>query len=214
MRAISSAASISIHAAVAAALLLGTTKSARTSGIVVSPPIPPLVFVESTDGRAESGPGVGAPVPDVPPIDLGSLPLPGDALQSKALIRPLFPTDWAPRRGAGAGEGMPLEGPGLASVGTTGPEILSGPLPVYPELLRQAGLEGRVMLEARLDSTGRVQRASISVVSATHQAFVEPARQALLATLFRPARINGRAVPILVRVPFAFSIRGGTGRAR
>ena len=100
------------------------------------------------------------------------------------------------------------------TLGDAAPEVLSGPIPVYPELLRQAGVEGQVVLEARVDSTGRVQRASISVVSATHQGFVEPARQALRATLFRPAHVNGRAVPILVRVPFAFSIRGGTGRAR
>jgi len=71
-----------------------------------------------------------------------------------------------------------------------------------------------VVLEARVDSTGRVQKGSVSVVFATHPGFVEPARAALLATLFRPARVNGRAVAMLVRLPFAFSIRGGTGRAR
>ena len=210
MRAISSAASVSIHAAVAAAFLLGTTKSARTIE-VVSAPIPPLVLPEPTDGRAQSGPGVGAAVPDVPQIDdLGSLPLPGDALLREGLIRPLVPSDWAPTTGAGSGR---PDGWGV-SFGDAMPEVLSGPIPAYPELLRQAGVEGQVVLEARVDSTGRVQRASISVVSATHQGFVEPARQALLATLFRPAYVNGKAVPILVRVPFAFSIRGGTGRAR
>jgi protein TonB len=94
------------------------------------------------------------------------------------------------------------------------PEILAGPLPVYPDLLRQAGIQGQVLLEALIDSTGRVLVASISVVSATNPGFVDPARQALIATLFRPARVNGRAVSMLVRVPFAFSIRGGTGRAR
>lgn len=210
MRAISSAASISIHAAVAAAFLLGPTKSARPSPIVASSPLP-LVFPEPTNGRAGSGSGVHATVPDIPPLELSSLPLPGDALQREAIMRSFLPTDWAPR--AGPGEGMPLDGSGPAMVGTTGPEVLSGPLPVYPELFRQAGIEGRVILEARVDSTGRVRRASISVVSATHPGFVEPARQALIATLFRPARVNGRAVSTLVRVPFAFSIRGGPERA-
>jgi TonB family protein len=125
---------------------------------------------------------------------------------------PFFPTDWVSRRWGG--EGVPLDGSSWAAWETAAPEVLSGPLPVYPELFRQAGIEGRVILEARVDSTGRVQRASISVISATHPGFVEPARQALIATLFRPARVNGRAVLMLVRVPFAFSIRGGTGRAR
>ena len=80
-------------------------------------------------------------------------------------------------------------------------EVLTGPLPVYPELLRQAGVQGRVVLEAVVDTTGRVLSPSSSVVSATNAGFVAPARQALLATLFRPARIGGKAVRMLVRVP-------------
>ena len=40
------------------------------------------------------------------------------------------------------------------------------------------------------------------------------ARQALLATLFRPAFVSGRAVRVRVRIPYDFTIRNGTGRAR
>jgi protein TonB len=91
------------------------------------------------------------------------------------------------------------------------PEVLTGPLPAYPELLRRAGIEGQVVLEALVDTTGRVHPTSISVVSVTNPGFIAPARQALLATLFRPARVGGRPVPMRVRVPFAFSIRGTGG---
>jgi TonB family protein len=93
-------------------------------------------------------------------------------------------------------------------------EVLTGPLPTYPELLRQAGVQGRVLLEAVVDTTGRVQAQSISVVLASNPGFVAPARQALLATLFRPAMIGGQAVRMRVRVPYEFAIRNGTGRAR
>jgi len=93
-------------------------------------------------------------------------------------------------------------------------EVLTGPLPVYPELLRQAGVQGRVVLEAVVDTTGRVLSPSISVVSATDPGFVAPARRALLATLFRPARIGARAVGMLVRIPYEFAIRNGPERAR
>jgi len=41
-----------------------------------------------------------------------------------------------------------------------------------------------------------------------------PARQALLATLFRPAMVGGKPVRMLVRIPYEFAIRNGTGRAR
>jgi len=92
-------------------------------------------------------------------------------------------------------------------------EVLTGPLPVYPDLLRQAGVQGRVVLEAVVDTTGRVLAPSISIVSATNPGFIAPARQALVATLFRPAMIGGTAVRMRVRIPYEFAIRNGTGRA-
>jgi len=93
-------------------------------------------------------------------------------------------------------------------------EVLTGPLPVYPELLRQAGVHGSVVLEAVVDTTGRVLATSIAVVSTTHPGFVAPARQALLATLFRPAMVGGKAIRMRVRIPYEFAIRNGPGRAR
>jgi len=93
-------------------------------------------------------------------------------------------------------------------------EILTGPLPAYPDLLRQAGIQGKVLLEAVVDTTGRVPAQSIVVVTATNPAFIAPARQALLATLFRPAMVGGKPVRMRVRIPYEFAIRSGTGRAR
>src|SRR5213076_3620814 len=37
------------------------------------------------------------------------------------------------------------------------PELLSHPPVVYPPLLQQAGIEGRVMVQAIIDTTGRVE---------------------------------------------------------
>lgn len=208
MGAISSVTSISVHAAVGAALLLGPAKLGRSTPTVEYPVI--IDFPPTARPAAPWGVGIGVPMPDLPLVpDLGSIAIPADMLQGDAFKRPAFATDWSPKSGAGIGQ--PGEG---GSFDEAPPEVLAGPLPAYPELLRQAGVEGQVVLEAVVDSSGRVQRASVSVVSATHAGFVEPARQALISTLFRPARVNGRAVPTLVRVPFAFSIRGGTGRAR
>ena len=92
--------------------------------------------------------------------------------------------------------------------------MLTAPLPIYPELLRQAGIAGKVVLEAVVDTTGRVLPQSITLVSATHLGFVEPARQALLQTLFRPAMVDGKPVRLRVRIPYDFTIRNGIGRAR
>lgn len=207
MHAISSAASISIHAAVAAAFLLGTTKSARPSPAPSDPPR--IVFPRETTRSLESNSDGGGGLPSVNvPREVGPIPV-APMPQTEASARPVVPPDWVP-----GDRGWGREPTGWPSVAETGPEVLAGPLPAYPDLLRQAGVAGQVVLEARVDTTGRVLRGSVVVVSATHPGFVEPARQALWATLFRPARVNGRAVSMLVRVPFAFSIRGGTGHAR
>jgi protein TonB len=209
MSAISSVTSISIHAAVGAALLLGSTKSGRSTP--TARPDFVIEFPRTPQPVAQMGDGLGVPTTDQPVLrDLGSIPIPSGMLQRETLETPGFSTEWSPTPGTRSGQ---PGGEGVWS-GEAAPEVLAGPLPAYPELLRQAGVEGQVVLEAVVDSSGRVQRASVAVVSATHAGFVEPARQALIATLFRPARVNGRAVATLVRVPFGFSIRSGTGRAR
>lgn len=212
MRAISSAASVSVHLAIAAAVLLGTTKTARPNPHRIDTVIYSLPAPASRTGHSLSSGRVAIPAPRVdwsPPS--GEISVPSPAIHVGGLT-PTFPNDWAPSSAASGSMGS--GGQAGFSVAEVAPEVLSGPLPLYPDLLRQAGVEGQVVLEARVDSTGRVQKGSVSVVFATHAGFVDPARQALLATLFRPARVNGRAVATLVRVPFAFSIRGGTRRAR
>src|SRR5207249_4440573 len=78
------------------------------------------------------------------------------------------------------------------------PVLLAGPVPTYPDLLRQAGIQGRVVLAAVVDTLGRIEPRSFTVVSATHPGFVAPAQQALAASVFRPARMRGRAVRVRV----------------
>src|SRR5574341_1875246 len=203
MRAMSSAVSITMHVALGAAVLFGTARTGRSNPTPSHQGVP-IFFPQPSSPDRE--PGVGLPTignPDVP--DMSLIALPSTTLQTGASTHSAFPT-YGPST-VTTGSGQPSGG--WAGVGDAGPELLSGPLPVYPELLRQAGVQGQVVLEAVVDTTGRVQTASISVVSATHPEFVAPARQALVATLFRPARVGGRAVPMLVRVPFDFTIRGG-----
>ena len=87
------------------------------------------------------------------------------------------------------------------------PVMLAGPLPDYPEALRRAGVEGRVVLEAVVDTAGHVEPASLVAIAATHPGFVAPARRAVAATLFRPALVHGRAVRVRVRIPIEFTLR-------
>ena len=210
MRAISSAASVSIHAAVAAALLLGRTHDAQPAMARIDTLTG--IFTEPSRSPSAGVPGDGTI--QIPRIEWspGPMTIPAPPVLQPGALTPTFSPDWAAGSPPGESGAYAVE-PGVSAAAMP-PAVLSGPLPQYPELLRQAGVEGQVVLEARVDSGGRVQKGSVSLVFATHPGLVEPARQALMATLFRPARVNGRAVAMLVRVPFAFSIRGGTGRAR
>lgn len=207
MKAFSSAVSISLHAAVGAAVLLGTTKTGRSD--VRTTPLPQIVFPpvqNENHDDAIGGPSIPGPIPqpDFGQIPLPSLPQTGATTQAFSL----------PVGTSGATSGT-NEATGWAGLLSEQPaEVLSGPLPAYPELLRQAGVQGRVVLEAVVDTTGRVLPQSISVVSATNPGFVTPARQALLATLFRPAMTGGKPARLRVRIPYEFTIRKGIGRAR
>lgn len=92
------------------------------------------------------------------------------------------------------------------------PLLLAAPPAQYPPLLRDAGVTGRVLLQAVLDTTGRVDPATVRIVESPNPAFEVPSRRWILHAQFRPARIRGLAVRVLVNVPLDFSIatRGGT----
>ncbi len=88
------------------------------------------------------------------------------------------------------------------------PALLSAP-PLdrdYPTLLRQAGIAGRVVIEAVIDTTGKAEPTSIEVVQTPHPGFNEPAKRWMTRALFRPARKDGRAVRVLVRQAIDYSL--------
>lgn len=87
------------------------------------------------------------------------------------------------------------------------PERISTPSLDYPDLLRQAGIEGTVVIEVIIDTLGRAEPGSLRVVQSTNKAFELPARDAVLKSVYRPGRVRGQAVRVLVQVPISFSIR-------
>ena len=87
------------------------------------------------------------------------------------------------------------------------PERLAGPPPVYPPLLQSAGIEGTVMVQAVIDTMGRVEPASIKIVTSANPGFNESAKQTVMKSLFRPARVYGKAVRVLIQLPVAYTIK-------
>lgn len=81
------------------------------------------------------------------------------------------------------------------------------PSPRYPPVLREAGIEGRVLLEFVIDTTGRVEESSLRVVERSASGFDAAAIESLARSLFTPARVKGTAVRQRARQSIAFRIR-------
>jgi protein TonB len=114
-------------------------------------------------------------------------------------------------RGVTNGPVIRTDQPYLESVVEERPEAVTGPQPRYPDLLRQAGIDGRVLLEFVVDTVGRVERGSVKVLSSTNQLFEQPARDAISQWTFRPGKISGHAVRVRVQQPINFQIQGRQG---
>ncbi len=88
------------------------------------------------------------------------------------------------------------------------PVFLSGPRLQYPALLRQAGIQGTVLVRAIIDTTGRAEPASVQVVKSPHPGFDQAAMNAVLRARFRHGVFRGRAVPVLIEFPVEFRTGG------
>src|SRR5437870_6683698 len=86
------------------------------------------------------------------------------------------------------------------------PSLLSAPPPAYPVLLKQAGIQGRVLLRAIVDTAGRVEPSSVMVLKSPNPGFDQPAREWLIKALFRPARVHGQAVRAFINQPVDYSV--------
>src|SRR2546422_3766127 len=76
-------------------------------------------------------------------------------------------------------------------LGVARPALLSAPAPVYPALLKQAGIPGRVILPAVIDTTGRGEPPSGRVMKSSPPAFDQPTQDLGLKTPFPPAPLHG-----------------------
>ncbi len=112
-------------------------------------------------------------------------------------------------------EGVEEEGPvDLAQVFNEAvvdepPERISSPPLEYPRMMQQAGVEGLVVLQGVVDTSGRIEQNSIEVVSSTNRAFEGPAKNLLRRSLFRPGRVRGQPVRVLIQLPIQFTLIGG-----
>jgi len=76
----------------------------------------------------------------------------------------------------------------------------------YPSALRDSRVAGRVVVELIVDENGRVREGSARVVDASHPAFGEAALRAVERFRFRPAKMAGVPVPVIVTIPITWSV--------
>lgn len=78
--------------------------------------------------------------------------------------------------------------------------------PRYPDILKSAGVEGEVLAQFVVDTTGRAEAGSFKVLKTSHELFAAAVKNALPNMKFLPAEVGGRKVRQLVQQPFVFAI--------
>ena len=84
--------------------------------------------------------------------------------------------------------------------------VVTSSIPRYPVALRQSGIDGRVLVRFVVDTTGRIEMASVQVLQSTHDLFTRAVRDALTGFRFKPAEAGRHRVPALAEMPFEFRI--------
>jgi len=85
--------------------------------------------------------------------------------------------------------------------------VLSAPSELYPRLLRQAGIQGQVLVRAIIDSTGHAEPQSVQVIATPHPGFEQAARNLVLQARFHQGRFRER--PVRVVIEFRLDARAG-----
>ena len=172
-------------------------------GIVITTPPPP-----STAGSSIAQPRVGTIAPvNVLDQDLQrSLEDLFSGIGPKEGIRPDAPVQTG---GGGQNGPPPTENPVVVNPDLPTdqydeyPVVVSAPEPEYPPIAREAGVEGRVVVEALVGRDGRVRRV---VVKEGNAMLAESASKAVKTWRFKPARWRGQAVTAWVAVPVQFRL--------
>jgi len=85
------------------------------------------------------------------------------------------------------------------------PAVTTHPAIRYAPEMQKLRIGGTVIVEATLDTTGRVIPGSVRIVQSPNPVFNEEARRVVLAATYRPARQGGRAVRTTIRQPITFA---------
>jgi TonB family protein len=136
---------------------------------------------------------VRADASEPPPMMVGAVSNFGDPGAAGALLE-----------GTGAGPAPP---PGSARPAVGGqlqpPQLISSVPPIYPSIARSQNLQGVVVLDVRVDETGKVVTTDVIAGPAP---LVLAAQNAVLNWKYQPARLNGKPIAVNTRVSVRFNL--------
>lgn len=84
------------------------------------------------------------------------------------------------------------------------PRFIHQETPVYPEDMRASGITGIVEVVVLLDKTGKVRQ--ITILKSAGESFDQAAIDAINASTFVPAKVDGKPVSALLKMPVKFKL--------
>lgn len=195
-----------------------------TRGEALPPDLPPdaPIYVPAPPVAQHNIPRTADRSPRVPSPDVSIRSIPIPVITPKTLPPIVFdgpelPPDRVVLGGGitppsiGRGETTAPFAPGAvleAEVVDRVPRIIgNAPAPRYPDMLRQSGAMGQVVVRFVVDTLGRAELRDLVVVEATHPLFASAVKTALMGYRFTPGEAAGRKVRTLVQVPFSFTLK-------
>jgi TonB family protein len=99
----------------------------------------------------------------------------------------------------------PFAAPTVVGAVDVPPALVSHPPVRYAPEMQALRVGGTVIVEATLDTTGRVLPTSVKIVQSPNPVFDAEAKRIVRAALYRPARVHGRAARATIRQPITFA---------
>jgi len=83
---------------------------------------------------------------------------------------------------------------------------IGGEAPEYPPALKDAGVEGTVLVQFVVNEKGRYESGTLNVINSSNPGFTAAVKDALPRMKFSAAQIGGKKVQQLVQMPFQFHL--------
>jgi TonB family protein len=113
------------------------------------------------------------------------------------------------RRGARpaqpAAKASPFGAPAAVDAVDEQPVLVSHPAIRYAPEMQALRIGGTVIVEATLDTSGRVMPATVKIAQSPNPVFDAESKRVVLAAVYRPARVRGRATRATIRQPITFA---------